>query len=79
MQLSKRLQAVADMINQGHRVADIGCDHAYTAIYLIRNKISPYVVAMDINQGPLDIAKKNIGKYNLADSISTRKSDGLQA
>lgn len=78
MQLSKRLQAVADMINQGHRVADIGCDHAYTAIYLIRNKISPYVVAMDINQGPLDIAKKNIDKYNLADSISTRKSDGLQ-
>ena len=56
MHLSKRLKAVVDMVTPGNRVADIGCDHAYSAIYLLKNKISPYVIAMDINQGPLERA-----------------------
>lgn len=78
MQLSKRLQAVAGMVTPGNRVADVGCDHAYTAIYLIKNRISPYVIAMDINQGPLDRAMENVKKFDLADKISIRKSDGLK-
>lgn len=78
MQLSKRLQAVAGMVTPGNRVADIGCDHAYTAIYLLTNRISPYVVAMDINQGPLDRAMENVERYGVADKISIRKSDGLK-
>ncbi|HHT89219.1 MAG TPA: SAM-dependent methyltransferase [Clostridiales bacterium] len=78
MQLSKRLQAVADMVTFGSRVADIGCDHAYTAIYLLTNGISPYVVAMDVNQGPLDRARKNIERYGVVDKVSIRKSDGLK-
>ncbi len=77
MQLSKRLQAVASMVTPGNRVADIGCDHAYTAIYLVKNRISPYVIAMDVNQGPLDKARENIEKYGVADKIAIRKSDGL--
>ena len=77
MQLSKRLQTVASMVTPGYRVADIGCDHAYTAIYLAKNRISPYVVAMDINQGPLDKARENIEKYGVSDKITIRKSDGL--
>lgn len=78
MQLSKRLQAVADLVTPGHRVADVGCDHAYTSIYLVENKISPYVIAMDINQGPIDRAKENIKKYGYEKEIATRKSDGLE-
>lgn len=78
MQLSKRLEAVAGMVTPGNRVADIGCDHAYTAIYLINKRVSPYVIAMDINQGPLDSAKENIEKYGAVDNISIRKSDGLK-
>lgn len=78
MQISKRLQLVAEMVTPGNRVADIGCDHAYTAIYLLMNRISPYVVAMDINQGPLDRAKENVKKYGIEDKVSIRKSDGLK-
>lgn len=78
MQLSKRLHAVARMVTPGNRVADIGCDHAYSAIYLLTNKISPYVIAMDINQGPLERAKVNVEKYGVADKISIRKSDGIK-
>jgi len=78
MQLSKRLQAVASMVTSGNRVADIGCDHAYTSIYLVKNMISPYVIAMDVNQGPIDKARENIEKYGVADKIAIRKSDGLE-
>ncbi|NLO10371.1 MAG: SAM-dependent methyltransferase [Clostridiales bacterium] len=78
MQISRRLQQVAEMVTPGNRVADIGCDHAYTAIYLLINRLSPYVVAMDINQGPLDRAKENVEKYGVEDKVSIRKSDGLK-
>lgn len=78
MQLSKRLQAVADLVTQGNRVADIGCDHAYISIYLAEHEIAPQIIAMDVNQGPIDRAKENILKYGYQELISTRKSDGLE-
>ena len=78
MHLSNRLQAVADLVTPGSRVADIGCDHAYISIYLVEHKISPHVIAMDVNQGPIDRAKENIIKYGYEDRIETRKSDGLE-
>ncbi len=78
MQLSKRLYAVADMVTLGNRVADIGCDHAYVSIYLTENDICPHVIAMDVNQGPIDRARENIRRYGFEDRIETRKSNGLE-
>jgi len=78
MHLSKRLQVVADFVTPGNRVADIGCDHAHTSIYLMEKKIAPFIVAMDVNQGPINRAKENIEHYGFQDKIDTRKSDGLE-
>ncbi len=78
MQLSKRLQAVADLVTKGNRVADVGCDHAYTSIYLAENKISPRIIAMDINRGPILRARENIKRYGCENRIETRLSDGLK-
>ncbi len=78
MQLSKRLQAVADLVTQGYRIADVGCDHAYTSIYLAECGISPRIIAMDVNQGPVDKAMENVKRYGCADRIEVRKSDGLE-
>ena len=77
MELSDRLQAVANMVTPGNKVADVGCDHAYISIYLVKNKISDKVIAMDVNQGPLNIARTNISKEGFSDKIETRLSNGL--
>lgn len=77
MQLSKRLQAVADFVTKGFRVADIGCDHAYLSIYLAEKNVSPFIVAMDINKGPLEKAEENIKKHKQEERIHIRRSDGL--
>ena len=76
LNISNRLKKVARCVENDSIVADIGCDHAYTAIYLIKNKIANKVIAMDINKGPLEKAKKNISNNGLDDYIETRLSDG---
>lgn len=78
MELSNRLQAVADLVTSGNRVADVGCDHAYMSIYLVEHKNSPYVLAMDVNRGPLERADDNIVKYGCQNLIKTRRSNGLE-
>ena len=79
MELSVRLQAVADAVSQGKRPADIGCDHGYVSIYLVREKHCPKVIAMDLRKGPLERAGANIQRYGLSDYIETRLSDGMEA
>lgn len=78
MDLSDRLQAVANMVTPGNIVADVGCDHAYISIYLIKNKVSDKVIAMDVNEGPLNIARRNISREGYEDKIETRLSDGIE-
>lgn len=77
MELSARLAAVAGMVTEGNRVCDVGCDHGYISIYLVKNGISPYVYAMDVNKGPLLRAKEHIANYGYEDKIETILSDGL--
>lgn len=59
-------------------VADIGCDHAFVSIYLIQNKVAGHVYAMDVRSGPLDIARTNVKRYGLENSITVRLSDGFK-
>lgn len=77
MELSARLTAVASMVTPGNRVCDVGCDHGYVSIYLVKQKISPEVIAMDVRTGPLSHARENIHKYGLENYIDTRLSDGV--
>ena len=79
MELSNRLQAVADMVSAGNIVCDAGCDHGYVSIYLVQKEICPRVIAMDINAGPLAQAKEHIRAFGLGEYIETRLSDGVTA
>jgi len=76
MNLSKRLQAIATLVDVNARVIDVGCDHAYLDIYLTQNNDNK-CVATDINKNALEIAKKNIKKYNLENKIETKLANGL--
>lgn len=76
MVLSERMKAVAALVTPGSRVADIGCDHGYVPIYLVQERISPSVIAMDVNTGPLERARSHIAAYGLSEYIDTRLSDG---
>ena len=75
--LTARLQKIADQVTIGYRVADIGTDHGYIPIYLLKNKISPFVIAGDINKKPLKRAEDNIKNHNLSCSIEVRLGSGL--
>lgn len=75
--LSERLKTVAKMVTKGNIVADIGTDHGYVPIYLIENNICERAYAMDINEGPIDIARNNIEIRGLGEKIKTIKSDGM--
>ena len=79
MELSKRLQAVADLTTEGLTVADIGTDHGYIPIYLIKNNKCSKAFAMDVNKGPLLRAKEHIEEHGLAGKIEIRQSDGVKA
>lgn len=79
MRLSDRMSAVAAMVTAGSMLADVGTDHGHVPIALVERGIVPGAIAMDLREGPLAQAKKNIAMCGLSDRIETRLSDGVQA
>lgn len=76
-QLKNRLYTVSTLVPSGSRVADIGTDHGHLPIYLIQQGISPFCLACDIKEKPLESAKENIAKTGTR-NIETRLGNGLQ-
>lgn len=79
MLLSDRMLAVVELVEPCETMADIGCDHGYVAMELIRRHTCKHVIAMDINPGPLKRAKNNIREYGMQEYIETRLSNGTEA
>lgn len=75
--LSARMQAVADMVTPGNRVADVGCDHGYVSIYLVQSGKAQSALAMDIHEGPFLRAREHVEEAGLLPYIELRRSDGL--
>lgn len=76
--LSARLQMLADMVTPGSRVADVGCDHGLLPIRLVQDGVAPAALAMDVRRGPLEAAEANVRLCGLEDYITLRLSDGLK-
>ncbi len=77
--LSPRLKACADFVPKGARVADIGCDHGYLGIHLLQTGAASHVYASDINEGPLQSARRNARKYGMQNQMQFFLSDGARA
>lgn len=75
IKLSKRLASIASNIDKEDKVVDIGCDHGYLSIYLKAVNGNKVVIATDINENALNMAKKNINKNSIL--IETRLGNGL--
>ncbi len=75
--LDKRLQAVADKVRPGKRLADIGTDHAYLPVDLVSRGITPFAIACDLREGPLQNACRTVAEAGLADRIQCRLGNGL--
>lgn len=76
--MEERLKRLAEMVDQDARLADIGTDHAYLPIDLIKNKKIDFAIASDVAKGPLENAKKDIIAAGLQDKIETRLGSGLE-
>lgn len=76
--IDSRIKAVLNFVEKNSRVADIGADHGYLSIELVKSGRASFVVASDKNSKPLDAAKKNISAAGLNDFIDARLGDGLK-
>lgn len=76
--ISKRLLCCASLIEPGARVADIGTDHGYLSIYLLKTGLAQRVVAADLREKPLENARANAQRFGVAEQLTLLLSDGLQ-
>ena len=77
MHLGTRLEAIGRMVPQYSSLADIGTDHAYLPVWLIKNGIIHHAIAADIAAGPCAAARHTITQYGLQLLVDIRQGDGL--
>lgn len=78
IRLDPRLSLCAAFVRDGAKVADIGTDHAFLPVSLVKSGKIPCAIAVDINKGPLESGTRTIKQFGLSNRISTRLSNGLE-
>ena len=76
-ELTPRLRMVAELVPLGSRLADIGTDHAYLPVALLREGRIPSAIAADLRPGPLARARETVARAELEDRVAFRLCDGL--
>ncbi|OLS60249.1 tRNA (adenine(22)-N(1))-methyltransferase [Pseudomonas putida] len=77
--LSRRLERVAAHVPAGARLADIGSDHGYLPVALMRRGLLEAAVAGEVALTPFQAAQRSVRENGLEASISVRLASGLQA
>lgn len=75
--LNDRLALCAELVRKESRIADIGTDHAYLPVWLVRAGFASFAIAADIKAEPLKAGELTINKYHANDKVETRLCDGL--
>ncbi|WP_457967069.1 tRNA (adenine(22)-N(1))-methyltransferase TrmK [Pseudomonas sp. R4-84] len=77
--LSMRLERVAGLVPTGARLADIGSDHGYLPVALIKRGVIAAAVAVEVALTPFRAAERTVRESGLGEWISVRLADGLAA
>lgn len=77
LQLQPRLACLADCVPRGARLADVGTDHGYLPVWLLQRGLIRSAVASDINEEPLQHAKRTAAEYGVTEGIEFRLCSGL--
>jgi len=77
IKLDERLQAIADCVDKGAVVADIGCDHGKVVVWLVDKGIARQGLAIDISDACLDKAKHLAQLHCVEDKIKFICDNGL--
>ena len=75
--LSTRLLACCSFVDPGDIVADIGCDHGYLGIHLLKSSIAKSIIAADVNEQPLQSAMRNAIKFGVKNKMTFYLSNGV--
>ena len=77
--ISKRLEMVASFVPQGAVLLDVGSDHAYLPIELLKEGQINRAIAGEVVAGPYQSAVKNVKEHDLEEKIQVRLANGLAA
>ncbi|PWE47251.1 tRNA (adenine(22)-N(1))-methyltransferase [Pseudomonas prosekii] len=77
--LSMRLERVAAHVPAGARLADIGSDHGYLPVALMRRGLIAAAVAGEVALTPFNAAQRTVRESDLDAQISVRHASGLAA
>ncbi|GFM52901.1 SAM-dependent methyltransferase [Pseudomonas cichorii] len=77
--LSMRLERVAAHVPADARLADIGSDHAYLPVALMRRGAIASAVAGEVALTPFHAAQRTVRENDLEQSITVRQANGLAA
>lgn len=77
--LSQRLATVAKYVPKGARLADIGTDHAYLPVNLLKKGLISGGVAGEVVAGPFKNAEHEINREGFSEQLTARLANGLRA
>lgn len=76
--MSKRLDKIASFVENGIGVADVGTDHGYIPVMLCRRGYEGNIIGTDINEGPLNKARRSLAEAGFEDKVTLKLCDGLE-
>ena len=77
--LSKRLLAIAEMVDPGAYLADVGSDHALLPIHLVSTGKISWAQAIENKTGPFLHMQSAVTDAGLSSHIGCSKSDGISS
>lgn len=77
MELTPRLETIAQQVPQGSVLADVGTDHGLLPVWLLLEGRISHAIASDLREGPLSRARETVEQNGVLDRVSLRLCDGL--